>query len=127
MINLHSILCKFNANSNKLLELFEPHSSFQFHYRLLTMIIFFEIVVYTYVYLAGFSKRLSTVVSPVSRVPPSTNFPVSSSYKNRTCLNIRTGLDILDNRHPRKYPLACVVFNSVRPETRAETRVFLKS
>ena len=43
---------------------------------------------------------------------PLPNFPVSSSYNNnRNCLNIRTSLDILDNV----------------PETRAETRVFLKS
>ena len=33
---------------------------------------------------------------------PLPNFPVSSSSKNRNCLNIRTSLDILDNRHPRK-------------------------
>ena len=33
---------------------------------------------------------------------PLPNFPVSSSYKNGNCLNIRTSLDILDNRHPRK-------------------------
>ena len=51
-----------------------------------------------HVCLAGFSKRLSIVISPVSRVPPSLNFPVTSSYKNRNCLNIRTSLDILDNR-----------------------------
>ena len=43
-----------------------------------------------YLSLAGFSKRLSTVLSPVSRVPPSPNFPVSSSYKNRNHLNIQT-------------------------------------
>ena len=42
---------------------------------------------------------------------PLPNFPVSSSYKNGNCLNIRTSLDILDNRHPGKWPLACVVFN----------------
>ena len=57
-------------------------------------------------YLAGFSKRLSTVTSPVSRVPPPLpvlpNFPVPSSYKNGNCLNIRTSLDILDKTHPRK-------------------------
>ena len=62
-------------------------------------------------YLAGFSKRLSTVTSPVSRVPPPPptptttplpNFPVPSSYKNCNCLIIRTSLDILDNIHPRK-------------------------
>ena len=62
----------------------------------------FEIPAY---YLAGFSKRLSTVTSPVSRVPPPLslpNFSVPSSYKNGNCLNIRTSLDILDNIHPRK-------------------------
>ena len=32
---------------------------------------------------------------------PFPNFPVSSSHKNRNCLNIQTSLDILDNRHPR--------------------------
>ena len=38
--------------------------------------------IHTILYLAGFSKRLSTVTSPVSRVPPSPhlpNFPVPSS------------------------------------------------
>ena len=45
MMNLHSILCKVNANSNKLFLLFEVHSSFQFQYRLLTMTAFFEIAV----------------------------------------------------------------------------------
>ena len=57
-------------------------------------------------YLAGFSKRLSTVTSPVSRVPPPPpslpNFPVPSFYKNGNCLNIRTSLGISDNVHPRK-------------------------
>ena len=55
-------------------------------------------------YLAGFSKRLSTVTSPVSRVPPLPlpNFPVLSSYKNGNCLSIPTSLDILDNIHPRR-------------------------
>ena len=55
--------------------------------------------------MAGFSKRLSTVTSQVSRVPPPPplpNFPVPSSYKNGNCLNIPTSLDILDNIHPRK-------------------------
>ena len=33
---------------------------------------------------------------------PLPNLPVSSSSKNRNCLNIRISLDILDNRHPRK-------------------------
>ena len=58
-----------------------------------------------YIYLAGFSKRLSTVTSPVSEYPTSPlfpNFPAPSSYKNGNCLNIRTSLDILDNIHPRK-------------------------
>ena len=60
--------------------------------------------IYTYIYLAGFFKRLSTAISTVSLVPPPPptphppNFPVSSSYKTRNCLNIRTILDILDNR-----------------------------
>ena len=57
-------------------------------------------------YLAGFSKRLSTVTSPVSEYPPPPplfpNFPVPSSYKKGNCLNIRASLDILDNIHPRK-------------------------
>ena len=42
------ILCKVNANSNKLLEKFEPHSSFRFQYRLLTMTTFFEIAVFLF-------------------------------------------------------------------------------
>ena len=46
--------------------------------------------IHTYIYLAGISKRLSTVISPASRVPPLPNFPASSSYKNGNCLNIRT-------------------------------------
>ena len=58
--------------------------------------------IHLFIYLAGFSKRLSTVKGLVSQLPPCPNFPVSSSYKNRNCLNIRTRLDILDNRHPRK-------------------------
>ena len=55
-------------------------------------------------YLACFSKRLSTVTCPVSRVPPIplTNSPVRSSYKNVNFLSIPTSLDILDNIHPRK-------------------------
>ena len=55
-------------------------------------------------YLAGFSKRLSTVTSSVSEYPPPLfpNFPVPSSYKNGNSLNIPTSLDILDNIHPRK-------------------------
>ena len=40
------MLRKVNANSNKLLEKFEPHSSFRFQYRLLTMTTFFKIVVF---------------------------------------------------------------------------------
>ena len=47
MMNLHSILCKVNANSNKSFLPFEPHSSFRFQYRLLTMTTFFVIVVCT--------------------------------------------------------------------------------
>ena len=57
-------------------------------------------------YLAGFSKRLSSVTSQVSPVPPPppppNNFPVPSPYKNDNCLNIRTSLDILDSIYPRK-------------------------
>ena len=56
-------------------------------------------------YLAGFSKRLSSVasqVSPVPPPPPPNNFPVPSPYKNDNCLNIRTSLDILDSIYPRK-------------------------
>ena len=49
-----------------------------------------RIAIYMYIYLVGFSKMLSTVISPVSWAPPSPNFPVSSSYKNCNCLNIRT-------------------------------------
>ena len=41
-----SISFKVNANSNKLLKKFEPHSSFRFQYWLLTMATFFEIAVY---------------------------------------------------------------------------------
>ena len=64
-------------------------------------------------HLAGFSKRLSTVTNTVSREPPPPLpiLPVPSSYKNGSCLNIRTSLDILDNIHPRKQPLACVFFD----------------
>ena len=51
---------------------------------------------------SGFSKRFSTVISPMSRVAPSPNFPVSSSYKDRNCLNIRTNLDVLDKTYLRK-------------------------
>ena len=40
------ILCKVNANSNKLLEKFEPHSFFRLQYQLFTMTTFFEIIVY---------------------------------------------------------------------------------
>ena len=67
-------------------------------------------------YLAGFSKRLSTVTSPVSQIPPIPlpNFPVPSSYKNGNCLSIPTTLHILDNIHPTKQPLACVVFDQGR-------------
>ena len=32
-LNLHSIFCKVNAISNKLLELLEPHNPFRFLYR----------------------------------------------------------------------------------------------
>ena len=50
MVNLHPILCKVNASSNKLFILLEPHSSFRSQYRLLTMTTFFEIAVYYYYY-----------------------------------------------------------------------------
>ena len=40
------IICKVNANSDKLLEMLEPHSSFRFQYRLLTMATFYERAVY---------------------------------------------------------------------------------
>ena len=46
MINLRSILCRVSAYSNKLCVLLEPHSSFRFQYRLLSMTAFFEIAVY---------------------------------------------------------------------------------
>ena len=46
LMNLHSIFCKIDANSNKLSVLLEPHSSFRLQYRLLTMTTFFEIAVY---------------------------------------------------------------------------------
>ena len=45
MMNLHSIFCKVDVNSNKLFVLLEPHSSFRFQYRLLTMT-FFETAVH---------------------------------------------------------------------------------
>ena len=46
MMNLHSIFCKIDANSNMLSVLLESHSSFRFQYRLLTMTTFSEIAVY---------------------------------------------------------------------------------
>ena len=46
MMSLHSMFCKIDTNSNKLFVLLEPHSSFRFQYRLLTMTTFFEIAVY---------------------------------------------------------------------------------
>ena len=45
-MNLHSIFCKFDANSNNLSVLREPHSSFRFQYRLLTMTTLLGIAVY---------------------------------------------------------------------------------
>ena len=72
------------------------------------------------VYLAGFSKRLSTAISVVSQVPPSPNFPVSSSYKTRNCLNITNIFDILNKTFEK-------VATSLWLETIGETRVFLKS
>ena len=61
------------------------------------------IYIYIYIYISGwiFEKVIDSYKPDV----PSTslpNFPVSSSYKIRNCLNVRTSLDILDNRHPRK-------------------------
>ena len=46
MMNLHSIFCKVDANSNKLFVLLEPHSSFRFQYRLLAITTSFEIAVF---------------------------------------------------------------------------------
>ena len=46
MMNLHSILCKVNANNNRLFVLLEPHSTCRFQYRLLTMTTFFETAVF---------------------------------------------------------------------------------
>ena len=48
MMNLHSVLCKVNANSNTLFELIEPSRYFRLQYRLLTMTTFSEIAVYTW-------------------------------------------------------------------------------
>ena len=58
---------------------------------------------YTYIYISGwiFEKVIDSYKPGVPSTPLP-NFPVPSSYKNRNCLNIRTSLDILDNRHPRK-------------------------
>ena len=69
-----------------------------------------------YVWLDGFSKRLSTAISTVwfsTPPPPNYQYAVPSSYKTRNCLNIRNIFDILDNRRLRKQP-ACLVFNSDR-------------
>ena len=41
MMNLHSIFCKINANSNNIFALLEPHNSFRFQYGLMTLTIFF--------------------------------------------------------------------------------------
>ena len=46
MMNLRCIFCKVDAKSNKLSVLLEPHSSFRFQYRLLTVTAFFEIAVW---------------------------------------------------------------------------------
>ena len=68
-----------------------------------------------YVYISGWiSKKVIGSYKPGVPSTPSPNFPVSSSYKNRNCQNIRTSLDSLDSRHPKKLPLACVVFNKGR-------------
>ena len=40
------------------------------------------------VYLAGFSKRLSTAISMLPLVPHPPNYKVSSSYKTCNCVNI---------------------------------------
>ena len=50
MVNLRSIFCKINAKSHRLFVLLEPHSSFRFQYRLLTMTTFFEIAVYFFTF-----------------------------------------------------------------------------
>ena len=44
--DLHSIFCKFSANSNRLFVLLEPHSSFRFQFQLLTVSTCLEIAVY---------------------------------------------------------------------------------
>ena len=49
MKNLHYIYCKVNSNGDKIFVLLEPHSSFRFQYRLLTMTTFFEIAVNIYI------------------------------------------------------------------------------
>ena len=73
------------------------------------------------VYLAGFSKRLSTAISVVSQVPPSPNFPVSSSYNTRNCLEYQKYF----------WHFKQQTFEKVAPslwlENIGETRVFLKS
>ena len=48
MVNLHFIFCNVDANSNKLFVLLEPHSSFRFQYRQLTMTTFLKYL-YTYI------------------------------------------------------------------------------
>ena len=45
MMNPHSVLCKVNANSDKLFVLLDTHSSVRFQYPLLTVTTF-EIAVY---------------------------------------------------------------------------------
>ena len=45
MMNRHSIFCKIDANSNELFVILEPHSSFRFQYRQLTMTTFCQTAV----------------------------------------------------------------------------------
>ena len=74
-----------------------------------------------------FEKVIDGYKPSVPSTPlPLPNFPVPSSYKKGNCLSIPTSLDILDNIHPKKVAASlCGIWS--RPETRAETRVFLKS
>ena len=66
----------------------------------------------------------------MSRVPPRPlplpNFPVPSSYKNGNCLSIPTSLGHFRQHTSQKVAASlCGIWS--RPETRAETRLFLKS
>ena len=62
-LNLHSIFCKIDANSNKLFVLLETQSSFRFQYRLLTKTTFFEIAVYIPLDSAYHPARVAIVLS----------------------------------------------------------------